>query len=336
MPAPGAQQLERELSAGRLRPFYYLAGEEIYRRDQAVKKIRALVNPDDFNYYSAQADKADMGEVVSLAATAPVFSARRLIILSRADKLKAEPRRLLSDYLSNPLETTCLVLTSDERKAGKDDQIAKICEGAGARFLFYGLRADEAEQWVIERAAEAGSRISREAAGLLVDCAGTDLNALERETSKLLIYTAGSKTAIGPEAVLESLGFSKEENPFELSAALLRRDSARALLLTDKLLADGQEPVFLLSLISSNLMKILKVRRMSAAGTPKQQIFAEARLNAYYDSDFIRAAENFGDDKTLLSAIDKALDAEAALKSSSAEAGALLKSLILKALPQKR
>lgn len=79
-------------------------------------KIRAVLHPDDFNSYQSEADKADLGEALALANTAPVFSDSRLIVLTGVEKLRKEPKEALIRYLDNPLPTTTLVLTHNDSK----------------------------------------------------------------------------------------------------------------------------------------------------------------------------------------------------------------------------
>ncbi|MCX5783943.1 MAG: hypothetical protein NTW04_05860, partial [Elusimicrobia bacterium] len=139
------------------------------------------------------------------------------------------------------------------------------------------------------------------------------------------------KEPVSREDVLVSLGFSKDENPFELSKLIINKNGPGAAKLVDALLSAGEEPLFLLNVISSCIVKILKVRRLVKAGADRERIFSEAGLNSYYDKDFIKQTEKFAGESALFSAMEKALSAEYALKTSSAEPALALKSVIAQA-----
>ena len=129
--------------------------------------------------------------------------------------------------------------------------------------------------------------------------------------------------------VVESLGFSKEENPFELANAIIDRDPARATRLIDKLLESGEEPLFLLNRISGALTKIIKVIRLTAAGVAGPQIAGLAGLN-WFERGLTAKARNFPSETALVAALKKVIEAEALLKSSSGtEPSSLLKSIVI-------
>ena len=67
-------------------------------------------------------------------------------------------------------------------------------------------------------------------------------------------------------AMLACIGFSKEENPFELSNAIVACRKTRAIQLVDKLLDDGEEPVAVLSKMTYPILKMARIKRLSEAG----------------------------------------------------------------------
>jgi len=330
MPELTPEKLLAELQKGTLRPVYYFSGEELFRKQEAVRRLKDVVKPDDFNYFETEADACPAGEIVSQASTLPVFSARRLIIVKRANKIKTEGKKIIGEYLANPLESTTLVFICDEDLRKSKDPLPAACAQAGALTAFAGLRPEQACGWVQNYAEQNGAKISPEAVHIIVETVGTDLNALERELTKILMYLADEKVAqITPEHVVESLGFSKEENPFELANAIIDRDPARATRLIDKLLESGEEPLFLLNRISGALTKIIKVIRLTAAGVAGPQIAGLAGLN-WFERGLTAKARNFPSETALVAALKKVIEAEALLKSSSGtEPSSLLKSIVI-------
>ena len=139
-----AEKLNAELAKNTVSPVYLLTGEDVYRKNLVIQKIREILHPDDFNSYQSEADKADMGEVLALANTAPVFSENRLVILTGIEKLRKEPKEALIRYLDNPLPTTTLILTHNDSKKMKTEKVlAEVCSDAGRVANFDELKKDE-------------------------------------------------------------------------------------------------------------------------------------------------------------------------------------------------
>ncbi|MFM8551036.1 MAG: DNA polymerase III subunit delta, partial [Nitrospiraceae bacterium] len=124
-------------------PLYLVTGEkrgfrkdsfevDDYLVDQAVAAIKGAVltgsagdeggdgGTDAFNYDLLYGDETDASDILAKAGEAPVFAARRLILIKSADKLPAAEGEKLLDYLAEPCETTALVFVAgtkmDERR----------------------------------------------------------------------------------------------------------------------------------------------------------------------------------------------------------------------------
>jgi hypothetical protein len=81
----------------------------------------------------------------------------------------------------------------------------------------------------------------------------------------------------------------------------------------------------------------LKVKKLSGAGFSHEQIFSQARLNRYFDRDFIPKTNNFKSEEVLLLALEKSLEIESIFKSSKlADPKSSLKALIVKMFSSKK
>ena len=330
MPQLSPDQLEAELASGKLRAAYFLAGENRHRKGALIKAIKNAAQADEFNYFEGDAADMRAGDIAALAGTSPMLSSRRLLVIHRAEKFLAADRATLLEYLAQPLESTVLVLETAENKL-RDDSLPKACSQAGASSVFYHLRENEAASWVAQRARQLGLSLGVGAADALVEAAGGDTAALESELGKLSAYAFGKKAPLSREDVLATLGFEKDESPFDLGRAVMSGDTRRACELTDRLLYGGEYPVLLLGRITDALLKLVRSRRMLAAGMPKDALFNELGLHRYFDREFPSHAASFSNDALLLQALVKAVEADAELKSSSGEEPhALLKSLIMR------
>ena len=314
-----ADKISKALAKGTVSPVYLLTGEDLFRKKELIDKIIAAVHPDDFNIYSSSADKADMGEVLALANTAPVFSERRLVILTGIEKLRKDPKEALIRYLENPLETTVLVLTHNDSKKFKTEKaLAAAAVTGGDTANFDELKRDDLAMWIRERLKQNSLNADFDAVETLCEAVGGDLNALSQEIEKLALYTAERENkTITKDDVLAGVGFSKEENPFELSNAVQYMNKKKALQLVDKLLDSGEEPVGVLAKITYPIEKMARIKMMSSAGMAPSDITRAAGL-MFWESSLINNARNYPSQDIFLKTLDRIIEADKALKTSTA------------------
>lgn len=319
MPKSTESKITQALEKGSVSPVYLLTGEDLFRKQEIISKIKAAVRPDDFNIYSSSADKADIGEALALANTAPVFSDRRLVILTGIEKLRKDPKEALIRYLENPLDTTVLVLTHNDAKKFKTEKALSAAAAAhGDTANFDELKREELAMWVRARFKEQGLNGEFDAVETLCEAVGGDLNALSQEIEKLSLYAADREDKnISKEDVLAGVGFSKEENPFALSNAVQYMNKAKALSLADKLIDGGEEPVGVLGKISYPVLKMARIKRMTNAGMAPSEIVRAAGL-MFWESSLVNNARSFPSEEIFLKTLDRIIETDKAFKTSTA------------------
>lgn len=318
MPKSSPDKIAKALQKGEFSPVYLLTGEDVFRKREFIAQITAAAAPDEFNIYTSSADKADMGEALALANTAPVFSTRRMVILTGVEKLRKDPKEALARYLQNPLDTTILLLThNDSKKLKTDKTLAAAAETHGQVANFAELKREELGLWVKNRLSSQGLTADFDAVETLCEAVGADLSALAQEIEKLSLYTADrTNKTISKEDVLAGVGFSKEENPFALSNAVQYLNKNRALALVDKLLDDGEEPAAVLAKISYPVLKMARVKRLSAAGMAQAEIMRAAGL-MFWEQSLITSARNYPSEAIFLKTLNRIIQTDKAFKTSS-------------------
>lgn len=331
-----ATAVESDIKANNIAPVYYFTGDDVYRKLEAAAKLKEAVNPDEFNYVKEDASSCNMGELLSLANTAPVFSARRVIVLNNADKLKKNPMAALAAYVAAPMETTCfIILHNDAKKSKKDKEIEHNLSDLCRHVNFDDLKGAALSGWVEEKFKERGFKAQQDAIIALEDIIGADLVALNTEIEKLSLYLQDSEDkTVTQQDVLASIGFTKEENPFALSNAVLDCNKNLSLKLIDSMLAAGEEPIGILNKISSCAVKLLRIKRLSGAGLNPYQVTAAAGLMPW-EGRLVSRAFQMPAVPTLVRALDKIIETDMAFKSSSGgDAGIMLKGIILTLFPR--
>lgn len=186
---PDFESALRDARAGKLAPVYVLAGEETFLRDQLVAALRQATlegGLSGFNDDRFTAGDARVDDVLSAARTVPMMASRRFVLLRGVDrwdggesteaKEKASPLDRLSEYLSDPSPSTCLVCTAtklDGRRkftsAAKKSGFFVACDPLDRRSL---------PRWIEARCRAAGHAIGRDVVEFLAEIAGPELSSV--------------------------------------------------------------------------------------------------------------------------------------------------------------
>jgi DNA polymerase-3 subunit delta len=111
------------------------------------------------------------------------------------------------------------------------------------------------------RAAAAGKRIPPDAAEAILQRAGASLRGFAEEVDKLFTYV-GDRPAVEAADVEAAFGDRAEAHVFDLTDALGERDVERALKVLRALLAQAEEPIYLLNLLAGAVRGLVQAREI--------------------------------------------------------------------------
>lgn len=310
-----ADALVKEWKAGKFRPVYLFVGEEASAKREALAKLKELFAADDFNLFEFSGDaESEAPQAVSEALTLPVFSDKRLVLVTNS-KLPAGAKEVYLEYLKNPSPTTTLVLMSEDKRPDAKDALTNAAGKAGAIGLFAPLTEEEAVARLTAAAKAAGKELTADAADMLVGEAGTDWGVLGQELEKLSLY-AKDRPKIAADDVLACLGYRKAADPWGLPYLVQERKLKEAVSHLRRFLADGKETdqIFrALNQIRGAIDKQLRVRILVGKGVPEFEIQRTQRL-WYQDRDLPRRVKRFSE-RRLIDDLSRCLRTEADLKS---------------------
>lgn len=306
--------LAEEWAKNKTRPVYYFCGEEGAMKEAALKRLAALFKPESFNFSVRDAETADLAQALDEAQTAPMLADLRFVALKRVEKLKKEPLKNLLAYLGNPCPSACLLLLADWPRE-KQDPIPGALGPDCAVVNFDPMSGPQAIEHLNSALLAKGVKTDGEALELLVELLGTDSVTLDGEAEKIVLYMHGQNRFFSPDDALALAGFARTQHPFELSNAVCSKRPAQAAEAAANMLVSGAEPLALLSQVSRAVERLLKVKRLAAAGDGPGAAYQAGMSPGQYHAA-LRDAGNYTEEK-LLRSLRRCLEAEELLKSTS-------------------
>ena len=332
---PGPGLGEKNVKAG-----YLFHGEELFPARQFIDQLKASLATAEGE--PASEDRYDLEEtgwrdIVDSARNVPFFfSPWRLIVVEASKAGQAELEKdeegILRGFFADPTpKTALLVLYSG--KLGRTKPLYKLFDGLPESLVrvreLKPLKEAGLVEWADRKAASLGKRISSDAVERLMEIVGDDLRVLDSEMEKLATYI-GDKKLIELADVHAASDWAKDFEGYELTDALEKGDIPRALLILDRLMADGARGELMMGYLAGFFRDLLLGRIGLRQGRDKREIFREVRpsIKEYYGfypekfRNFFAVAEGFPDAEFVRLATDlERLDMK--LKTTDSDAQAL-------------
>ncbi|MDQ2906268.1 MAG: DNA polymerase III subunit delta [Ktedonobacteraceae bacterium] len=219
----------------------------------------------------------------------------------------------LAAYVSSLPETAVLVVLVDE-VLDTSSPLLKAAQAHGKEIKSLLPKGTTLESWIVKRAKSSGAAISPDAAALLANFIGSQLRLLANELDKLAAYV-GPGATIRVEDVRILSAQVQETRIFDLTDALAQRNRTQALDILHDLLANGQPPLMLISLITSQVRSLLLVKELAQKGMRVPQIASTIGMAPFLAEKILRQVHKFSMPQ-LEDAYRQLLAADAALKRS--------------------
>ena len=330
-----ADELFSKLRSKQVPELILLCGLEPYliqRAARAVRKTVLAADQDDFNDNRFDGKDASGSEILEAAMTFPVFAEKRLVTVKNAHLLKAADLDVLLPYLESPVPETCLLFVAD--KIDNPRKFFQQFKKYGALIEFKPLTDREVPRYVKTTLAQRSISISADAVDLFCSMVGNNLHEVHTELDKLVTYL-GTATLVDVKDVQAVISRGRAENIFELGNAVGRGDVAAALTLVGRLGTAGEAPLKILSLLVRHFRQLWKVRELQAKKHPAKDIAKVAGVPFFVVDGLIQQGKKFSR-LDFIRAHELFLDTDLAMKSSGADAEALLDNLILSLVKKNR
>ncbi|HEX9126610.1 MAG TPA: DNA polymerase III subunit delta [Methylomirabilota bacterium] len=239
------------LTRGQVAPVVLLHGPEPFLIDEALAALTRVVCSDPgllaMSREVLEAREAGAEGIVRAAETLPWGTPRRLVVARGVETLGAKQAEPLLEYLRAPNPTTVLAVAVSQALA-PSHWLRSAVPAAAVEIPQLAGRA--LAGWLRSRASADGLELEEDAAQLLIGLVGDDPATLAGEMGKAALAGGPENRRVGAAEVRAVVGEHRSHEVFELTRAVERRDGANALLLLERLLAGGEEPLRILAILS--------------------------------------------------------------------------------------
>ena len=264
---------------------YLLIGNEIYGQNQRKKQlIEQYVSIDDqmnLTYYNEDANN-DIRQLIIQCQTYPFLSDYRVIVYENpsfifdSKLLDAKQQQVLVDYLSNPVETTVLIIVIN-KTVNSNSLIYKKISKYFKIEKFDKLSQNDFEKLVRDDLKTNSVNISKDALDLLLLRLDNDVEKYKNELNKLLTYG----TELDYQDIDYLINQPIENDIFKLTNAINQNDLAASLKVYRDLLTNNKNDVLsIIGLLASQYRSMSQVKLLSQLGYNNAQIASKLNVSA--------------------------------------------------------
>ncbi|HPX79297.1 MAG TPA: DNA polymerase III subunit delta [Bacteroidales bacterium] len=294
-----------DLQAGTYKPCYLLMGEEPFYVNRVASYIMDHALTEDekaFNQMVFYGQEVLVSQVIDNARRYPVMASRQVIVVKEAQQLK-NPEGLIHYFKSmNP--SCVLVLCFMGKAVDKRTEFWKMAQKYCEILESVSPRDYEMVDWITSYIKERNTNIEPQAARLLSDFLGTDLQSVAMEVDKLFILAPQGTWLITTDMVESSVGINRDFSPFVLFGHITDGDFAKVQPIA-QYFADNDKKyplIMLISLFYTHLSRILKYHalKMEYPTLPDAEIGKKMGMHSYYFvKETVKATRFFTFERTL-------------------------------------
>ncbi len=288
------KQIVADIKSRKLKPIYFLMGEEAYYIDRISDFIEDNVLTEEergFNQMVLYGRDVSIDDIVSNAKRFPMMAEYQVIIVKEAQDLSRTIENLVN-YAKQPQPSTILVMNYKYKTIDKRKSLYKTLNKMGVVYESKKLYENQVADWIRRVLAPKDYSIAPKAAQMLVEFLGTDLSKINNELNKLQIILPKG-TQISPEHIEENIGISKDFNNFELRKAIGDGDIKKAHQIIHYFAENPKDNpmVVTVSLLFNFFSQLLHFHGMTDKSP--RNVASALKINPYFVNEYVTAARNF-------------------------------------------
>ncbi len=277
--------------------FYIFHGDDTHSQQEAVAKLQAkLGDPAMLDLNTTKFDgRFTFTELKQAVSAIPFLSKVRLVIVYNF--FSGKPDKKLVEQILTFLPTmpdTGRLFFLESKKIRSNATILKLATSSknGYAKLFSQPTGPLLEKWIRERVKQENGRISGHATHMLATNIGSQLNILDNEIEKLIMYR-GIEQEITADDVKRLSPYVAEANIFDLVDALGNRNAQQAALLLHQKRSEGQDPFSLFGMTTRQFRLLIQVKELADDGLRPPAISQEIKQHSFVVGKLYAQAQGY-------------------------------------------
>lgn len=284
----------KDLTVYTLPPILVLTGEDVGQFEWLKKDILQKIAYDssDLNYSYFDMKETPYAEVELDLVSLPFFADEKIVILDHLLDLTTAKKRVLTDedlkqfesYLEMPSESTKLVILA-EGKLDSKRRLVKLLKREAQIVEAATPKDQDLKRYFASQAQELGLKFVGDALDQLLLKSGYDFGELQKNLALLQAYKEDGQITL--EDVEEAVPKTLQDNIFDLTQMILKRQIDQASNLVKDLRLQGEDEIKLIAIMLGQFRLFTQVKILSEEGQPESQIVTSLsdlsgrRINPY-------------------------------------------------------
>ena len=271
----------KHLTVQNLPPILVLTGEDVGQFEWLKKDILKKIgyDPSDLNYSYFDMKEASYAEVELDLVSLPFFADEKIVILDHLLDLTTAKKRNLTDedlkqfenYLENPSESTRLVIFA-EGKLDSKRRLVKLLK-RDAQIIEAAIpKEQDLKRYFASQAQELGLQFEGDSLDQLLLKSGYDFGESQKNLALLQAYKEDGQITL--EDIEEVVPKSLQDNIFDLTQMILKRQIDQARNLVKDLRLQGEDEIKLIAILLGQFRMFSQVKIFSEEGQSESQIVA--------------------------------------------------------------
>ena len=269
----------KDLTVHTLPPILVLIGEDVGQFEWLKKDIlqKIAYDPSDLNYSYFDMKETSYAVVELDLVSLPFFADEKIVILDHLLDLTTAKKRVLTDedlkqfesYLEMPSESTKLVIFA-EGKLDSKRRLVKLLKREAQIVEAATPKDQELKRYFASQAQELGLKFVGDALDQLLLKSGYDFGELQKNLAFLQAYKEDGQITL--EDVEEAVPKTLQDNIFDLTQMILKRQIDQASNLVKDLRLQGEDEIKLIAIMLGQFRLFTQVKILSEEGQPESQI----------------------------------------------------------------
>jgi DNA polymerase-3 subunit delta len=267
-----------------MRPLYLIAGTDGAKIDATRARLRARAERDggaaSIQVFEPGEGRGAPDHEALLAAiqAMSLTESRRYLLADGVERWRDKQLAAVAGALAGLPPDLSVVLIARDKAPPK--LVAAVRAAKGEIHEFEVPRARDMPRVLVADAKRLGFRLDPAAARMLVDRMGASPQRLQNELERLALW-AGGGGEVGAADLDAMIADTSEAAVWALSDALLERDAAAALRISERLISQGENVTGLIYGLASRLRKASAAAAMLEQGMAPKQVESKLGIHPY-------------------------------------------------------